>query len=133
MSLFGAECPVECTHHWHGVIKNIVESRVNKVRPVTHACHVHTVLVAHPAVYRLQLNPENRINLLCAVETCENTPDILINIFTEAAIAGLDMLNEKVSACMLCAWYEDTFIESIAKIRRKEPKKCCLYISVGSL
>ena len=31
-SLFSAECPLECTHHWHGVIKNIVESRVNEVR-----------------------------------------------------------------------------------------------------
>eukprot|EP00731_Ephydatia_muelleri_P024237 Em0016g508a len=71
VSLFGAECPVECTHYWHGVIKNIVESRVNK------------------------LNPENRINLLCAIVSHDNTPDSLVNIFTEAAIAALDMLSEK--------------------------------------
>ena len=52
----------------------------------------------HPVVYCLQLTPENRINLLRAVESCESTPDVLVNIFTEAAIAGLDELNEKVSA-----------------------------------
>ena len=44
----------------------------------------------------LQLNSENRINLLCAVESCENTPEVLLNIFTEAAIAGLDKINEQV-------------------------------------
>ena len=95
VSLFAADCPVECTHHWQGIIKNIVESRVNKVR-LTHACQVHMTLVAYPVISCLQLNPENRINLLCAVESCENTPDVLINIFTEAAITGLDKINDQV-------------------------------------
>ena len=46
----------------------------------------------------LQLNPENRIHLLCVLESCEGTPDLLTNIFTEAAIAAVDMINEQVCA-----------------------------------
>ena len=40
VQLFAVQCPVECTHHWHEIIKNIVGSRVNKVR-FAHACHMH--------------------------------------------------------------------------------------------
>ena len=39
---------------------------------------------------------ENQINLLCVLESYENTPDLLANIFTEAAIAALDSINEQV-------------------------------------
>ena len=95
VSLFGAECPtVEFTQQWQGIVKNIVESRVNKVRLcvtlVYMRSHIYTIL------FLLQLNPENRINLLCMLESCEGTPDLLVNIFTEAAIASLDLINDQV-------------------------------------
>ena len=58
--------------------------------------HAHGLHIIYPVISCLQLSPENRINLLCIIVSCENTPDVLINIFTEAAIAGLDRINEQV-------------------------------------
>ena len=52
VQLFAAECPVEYTHQWHGVIKNIVESRVNKVR-FAHAFHMHMGMVAYSCDFSL--------------------------------------------------------------------------------
>ena len=65
--------------------------------------HAHGLDIIYPVISCIQLNPENRINLLCALESCENTPEVLVNIFTEAAITGLDKINEQVLYKSLCA------------------------------
>ena len=93
------ECPIEYTQQWHGVIKSIVESRVNKVK--LYACITPACVYITSYLLLLQLNPENRIHLLCVLESCEGTPDLLTNIFTEAAIAAVDMINEQVRAYVM--------------------------------
>lgn len=48
VSLFDAECPVEFTQQWHGVVKNIVESRVNKVRLYVSLVYMCSDIISAP-------------------------------------------------------------------------------------
>ena len=66
-------CPPSVREDWHEVVKSIVKDRVKK------------------------LSWEARVDLFCELESYDNIPDLLTNIFMTEAATALDELIFKVN------------------------------------